>query len=207
MARYLGPALRKSRRVGRDLSLKSGAKPITDKCKLEQKPGMAVNTRRGRPSNYANQLEMQQVMRFTYGMMKKQFKDCFNKAEKQKGSTADNLIIILESRLDNIVYRMNFASTRAQARQLVSHGHVTVNGKLLDIPSYQVSPGDVVSIREKSQSLLIIKAAREQSDHKQDCDWVKTNESDLSGVLESLPDPTKFYAQYQVNLVVELYSK
>lgn len=208
MARYIGPSLRRCRRVGgRDLSLTSGIRPIANKCKLEQKPGMAVNARRGRPSNYANQLEMQQIMRFTYGMMKKQFKACFDQAERKQGSTADNLIIILESRLDNVVYRMNFATTRAQARQLVSHGHIKVNGKRLNIPSYQVKAGDTVEIREKSRSCLTIKAAQELADQKEECSWIKTNASDMSGVLETLPDPTKFYEQYQVNLVVELYSK
>lgn len=205
------PRLRISRRLGGvDLSFTSGVRPLKEKCKLEQRPGVAgVNSRRGgRPSVYSTQLRMKQMIQKTYLLKEGPFRRLFQKAQKQRGSTADNLMILLESRLDNVVYRMGFASTRAQARQFVSHCHFLVNGEKVNIPSVHIKAGDTITVRDKSKTLLAIKSALDLSEQNESsCAWINTNATDMSGLFEAQPDVSIFSDQFQVDLVVEFYSK
>ena len=159
MARYLGPKCKLSRREGTDLFLKSGIKPIENKCKLNTIPGSKVGSRRERLSDYGIQLREKQKLRRMYGVLEKQFRNYYKKASKAKGSTGENLLKLLETRLDNMVYRMGFAVTRAEARQLVSHKAITVNGSIINIPSYEVSASDEISVTEKAQQQLRVKNA------------------------------------------------
>ena len=159
MARYLGPKLKLSRREGTDLFLKSGVRPIESKCKIDNAPGQH-GIRRGRLSDYALQLREKQKVRRLYGVLEKQFRNYYKKAERQKGATGQNLLMMLEARLDNVVYRMGYGSTRAESRQLVSHKSILVNGSGVNIPSYQVKPDDTVSVAESSRGQLRIQSAR-----------------------------------------------
>jgi small subunit ribosomal protein S4 len=207
MARYLGPKCKLSRREGTDLFLKSGIKPLESKCKLEVIPGSTAGQRRGRLSDYGLQLREKQKLRRMYGVLEKQFRNYYKKAAQQRGSTGENLIRSLEGRLDNVVYRMGYASTRAEARQLVSHKAIEVNGKRVNIPSFQVSAGDSVSVTEKAQKQLRIQSAMEISGQVGRPDWVEVDVSKLSGVLRSLPEREDVLPDINENLVVELYSK
>ena len=207
MARYIGPKCKLSRREGRDLLLKSGIRSHDSKCKSETVPGQHGRTRRPRISDYGVQLREKQKVRRIYGVMEKQFKTYYKHAARMKGVTGDNLLQILESRLDNVVYRMGFASTRAEARQLVSHKAFHVNGKTVNIPSYQVQPDDTIEVREKSRSQTRIKSALELSAQREVCEWLDVDNNAFKGVFKSVPDRTDLSAEINENLIVELYSK
>ncbi len=206
MARYLGPKCKLSRREGTDLFLKSGIRPLESKCKLEVPPGGAAQ-RRPRLSDYGLQLREKQKLRRMYGVLERQFRNYYKKAAQRKGSTGENLLTLLEGRLDNVVYRMGFASTRAEARQLVSHKGIEVNGKVVNIPSLQVDAGDAVSIREKAKKQLRIQSALEISGQVGLPDWVDVDVKKMAGVLKSLPAREDILPDINENLVVELYSK
>jgi small subunit ribosomal protein S4 len=207
MARYLGPKCKLSRREGTDLFLKSGVRPLDSKCKLETPPGTTAGQRRGRLSDYGLQLREKQKLRRMYGVLEKQFRNYYKKSAQRKGSTGENLIRMLEGRLDNVVYRMGFASTRSEARQLVSHKAITVNGNVVNIASYQTTAGDTVSVREKAKDQMRIKSAMEISSQMGLPDWVEVDEKKLTGVLRSLPEREDVLPDINENLVVELYSK
>ena len=207
MARYLGPKCKLSRREGTDLFLKSGVRPLDSKCKLETPPGSTAAQRRGRLSDYGLQLREKQKLRRMYGVLERQFRNYYKKAAQKKGSTGENLIRLLEGRLDNVVYRMGYASTRAEARQLVSHKAISVNGNVVNIPSYQVGAGDTVAVRDKAREQMRIKSAMEISTQMGLPDWVEVDEKKLSGVLRSLPERDDVLPDINENLVVELYSK
>jgi small subunit ribosomal protein S4 len=207
MARYLGPKCKLSRREGTDLFLKSGVRPLDSKCKLEVIPGSTAGARRGRMSDYGLQLREKQKLRRMYGVLEKQFRNYYKKAAQRKGSTGENLLRLLEGRLDNVVYRMGYASTRCEARQLVSHKAITVNGNVVNIASYQVAAGDNVSVRDKAQKQLRIQSAMEISTQMGLPDWVEVDEKKLTGVLRSLPEREDILPDINENLVVELYSK
>jgi small subunit ribosomal protein S4 len=206
MARYIGPKLKLSRREGTDLLLKSGVRPIDSKCKIDAPPGQH-GARRGRLSDYAVQLREKQKVRRFYGVLEKQFRNYYKKAERQRGATGENLLRLLESRLDNVVYRMGFGSTRAEARQLVSHKSIAVNGRKVNIPSYQVSPDDVVSVAEKARSQLRIQSALQLASQRAPVDWVDVDGSKMEGVFKRLPDRGELPSEINENLIVELYSK
>ncbi len=206
MARYLGPKCRWSRREGTDLGHKSGITILEDKCKLDRTPGVHWQ-RRGRPTDYGTQLRMKQSIRRYYEVLEKQFRRYYKMADAKKGSTGDNLLQFLESRLDNVVYRMGFASTRSEARQLVSHKAILVNGETLNIPSYLVQPGDVISIRNKAKGQLRIKSALDLAKDREDTPWLEVNTSGMTGTFKELPEVSELPQEFKVNLVVELYSK
>ena len=207
MARLLGPKAKLSRREGTDLFLKSARRAIGDKAKFDTKPGQHGRTSGSRTSDFGVQLREKQKVKRMYGVLEKQFRRYFEAAERRKGNTGANLLILLESRLDNVVYRMGFGSTRAEARQLVSHKAVTVNGDLVNVPSYQCKAGDVVGIREKSQVQARIAAALAIAAQVGFPDWVEVDEKKFSGVLKALPDRDQILPDINENLVVELYSK
>jgi small subunit ribosomal protein S4 len=206
MARYIGPKCKLSRREGTDLFLKSGVRALNSKCKAEAAPGQHGG-KKGRLSNYGLQLRQKQMLKRLYGLLEKQFRNCYKKAASSKGSTGYNLLLLLERRLDNVVYRMGFAVTRPEARQLVSHKSITVNGKVVNIPSYQVEPGDVIEIREKAKKQLRIQAALEISKDRTNSDWIEIDSKALQGKLKRLPERSELPAEINENLVVELYSK
>jgi small subunit ribosomal protein S4 len=206
MARYIGPVCKLSRREGTDLFLKSRGKSLEAKCKLDQRPGQH-GAKRTRNSDYALQLRAKQRLRRIYGILEKQFRNYYKAADLQKGATGQNLLNFLESRLDNVVYRMGFASTRAEARQLVSHKAILVNGKSINIPSYQVSAGDVISLREKAKSQQRIKEALTVAEQYGFPQWVEVSPKEMNGVFKSLPDRVDLGSEINEQLVVELYSK
>ena len=206
MARYLGPKLKLSRREGTDLFLKSGVRPLESKCRADSAPGQH-GQRRTRLSDYAVQLREKQKVRRLYGVLEKQFRNYYKKADRQKGATGMNLLRILERRLDNVVYRMGFGSTRAESRQLVSHKSIVVNGSVINIPSYQVEPGDVVAIREKSRDQLRIQGALALSVNRAPVPWVDTNPEKMEGVFKAYPEREELPQEINENLIVELYSK
>jgi small subunit ribosomal protein S4 len=207
MARYLGPKCKLSRREGTDLFLKSGIKPLESKCKLETPPGSTAGQRRGRLSDYGLQLREKQKLRRMYGVLERQFRNYYKKAAHLKGSTGENLLKLLEGRLDNTVYRMGFASTRAEARQLVSHKAIVVNAHVVNIASYQCSAGDTIEIREKARSQSRIKSALDIASQVGLPDWVEVDENKMVGVLRTLPEREDILPDINENLVVELYSK
>ena len=207
MARYLGPKCKLSRREGTDLFLKSAIKPLESKCKLEVPPGGIKGERRTRLSDYGLQLREKQKLRRMYGVLERQFHNYYVKAAGRPGSTGENLLRFLEARLDNIVYRMGFAATRAEARQLVAHKGVEVNGAVVNIPSYQCKAGDVIAVREKAQKQARIGAALAIAGQVGFPDWVEVDEKKYSGTLKSLPDRDQILPDINENLVVELYSK
>ena len=207
MARYLGPKCKLSRREGTDLFLKSGIKPIESKCKLNSIPGSKVGSRRERLSDYGNQLREKQKLRRMYGVMEKQFRNYYKKASKLKGSTGENLLKLLEGRLDNMVYRMGFAVTRAEARQIVTHKSVEVNAKAVNIPSFSVKPEDEISIRDKSKEQLRIKAATQLAKNKDKLSWMEVNLDDMKGKFLNYPDRSELSSEINENLIIELYSK
>lgn len=207
MARYLGPKCKLSRREGTDLFLKSGIKPIESKCKLNSIPGSKVGSRRERLSDYGNQLREKQKLRRMYGVMEKQFRNYYKKASKLKGSTGENLLKLLESRLDNMVYRMGFAVTRAEARQLVSHKSIMVNGQVINIPSYQVNASDEISVTDKGKDQLRVKNAVNISSQLGISEWLSVDQKKLKGIVNSIPEREDILPDIQENLVVEFYSK
>jgi small subunit ribosomal protein S4 len=206
MARYLGPKLKLSRREGTDLFLKSGVRSLESKCRAENAPGQH-GQRRSRNSDYAVQLREKQKVRRIYGVLEKQFRNYYKKADRQKGATGMNLLRILERRLDNVVYRMGFGSTRAEARQLVSHKSITVNGVAINIPSYQVSVGEVVAVRERARNQLRIQGALALSINRAPIPWVEVDSSKMEGVFKVFPEREELPKEINENLIVELYSK
>ena len=206
MARYLGPTCKLSRREGTDLFLKSGVRPLESKCRSESAPGQH-GQRRGRLSDYGVQLREKQKVRRIYGVLEKQFRNYYKTAARIRGNTGENLLNLLEQRLDNVVYRMGFGSTRAEARQLVAHNAVLVNGKKVNIPSYGVKLGDVVGIREKSKKQLRIKTAMQLAMQRGIGDWLSVDEVKAEGTFVRNPDRSDILAEINENLIVELYSK
>jgi small subunit ribosomal protein S4 len=206
MARYLGPKLRLSRREGTDLMLKSGVRPIESKCNVETAPGQH-GARRGRASDYALQLRQKQKVRRIYGVLERQFRNYYKEADRLKGATGENLLKLLERRLDTVVYRMGFSCTRNESRQLVSHKAIMVNGRVVNIPSFQVSPEDVVSIREKSKGQLRIQSSLQLAAQRGGVPWVEVDASKLEGVYKRHPDRSELPSEINENLIVELYSK
>lgn len=206
MARYIGPTCKLSRREGTDLFLKSGARALDSKCKLETAPGQH-GQRRGRLSDYGVQLREKQKVRRIYGILEKQFRGYYKEAARRKGASGENLLKLLESRLDNVVYRMGFGSTRAESRQLVSHKAISVNGKTVNIASYQVAAGDVVAVREKAKKQLRIQNAISLAGQRSNVEWVDVNAEKKEGVYKRVPDRSDLPADINENLIVELYSK
>lgn len=206
MARYLGPTCKLSRREGTDLFLKSGVRPLESKCKAETAPGQH-GARRGRLSDYGVQMREKQKVRRIYGVLEKQFSNYYKAAAGQKGATGENLLRLLESRLDNVVYRMGFGATRAESRQLVSHRSITVNGRTVNIPSFKVAPGDVVAVREKAKNQLRITQAITLAAQRGESVWVEVNATKLEGIFKSYPDRTDLSSEINESLIVELYSK
>jgi len=207
MARYTGPKCKLSRREGTDLFLKSGAKPLESKCKLQVPPGGIKGERRTRLSDYGAQLREKQKLRRMYGVLERQFRNYYQKAARGTGATGETLLKLLECRLDNVVYRMGFAVTRAEARQLVSHKSVQVNGEAVTIASYQVKPGDVVQIREKSKNQLRVQNALQVASQVGFPEWLDVNEKEMRGVFKAAPGRDDVLPDINENLVVELYSK
>ena len=207
MARYIGPKCKLSRRQGVDLFLKSRARPIESKCQLEKPPGQHGDSRGRRQSDYALQLREKQKLRYMYGVLEKQFRNYYKEAAKRKGATGENLLQLLEQRLDNVVYRMGFGSTRSEARQLVSHKAITVNGKSVNIPSYQVSPKDVVAVREKSRQQVRIQDSLAIAEQLGLPEWLEVDSKKMEGLFKSSPERSDLPADINESLVVELYSK
>lgn len=206
MARYTGPKCKLSRREGTDLYLKSGLRPLEQKCNLETPPGMQ-GAKRGRPSDYAAQLREKQKLRRMYCVLEKQFRNYYKTAASLKGSTGENLLGLLEGRLDNVVYRMGFGSTRNEARQLVAHKSILVDGKVVSIASYQVKPNQVVSIRERSKKQARIADSLQLAAQRGVPGWIEVDPKKLEGVFKSVPERSDLPAEINESLVVELYSK
>jgi small subunit ribosomal protein S4 len=206
MARYLGPKCKLSRREGTDLLLKSGVRDYKSKCKSEKLPGQHGD-KKPRLSDYGMQLREKLKLKRYYGVLERQFKLAYKNAARLKGATSSNLMSLLERRLDNVVYRIGFATTRSEARQLVSHKSILVNDKVVNIPSYLVSPGDVVTVRSKARSQSRITAAIALSEHRPSVDWIIVDSANFRGTFTRLPELDELSSDFNVNLVVELYSK
>ncbi|EIJ70703.1 MULTISPECIES: 30S ribosomal protein S4 [Pasteurellaceae] len=206
MARYLGPKLKLSRREGTDLFLKSGVRAIDSKCKIDTAPGQH-GASKPRLSDYGSQLREKQKVRRIYGILERQFRNYYKEANRLKGNTGENLLVLLEGRLDNVVYRMGFAATRAEARQLVSHKAIVVNGRVVNIPSFQVSVNDVVAVREKSKKQARIKASLELAEQKEKPTWLEVDAAKMEGVFKRVPERSDLSADINEHLIVELYSK
>ncbi|MFM1886231.1 MAG: hypothetical protein RL026_1388 [Pseudomonadota bacterium] len=207
MARYIGPKCKLSRREGTDLFLKSGAKPLESKCKLQVPPGGIKGERRTRLSDYGAQLREKQKLRRMYGVLERQFRNYYHEASRRTGATGATLLQLLECRLDNVVYRMGFASTRAEARQLVSHKGIQVNGQTVTIASYQVAAGDTVQVREKARNQLRVQGALASASQAGFPEWLDVNEKEMRGVFKAAPGRDDVLPDINENLVVELYSK
>jgi small subunit ribosomal protein S4 len=206
MAKYRGPRCRLSRREGTDLFLKSRGNPLESKCKIDQKPGQH-GARRGRESEYATQLRAKQRIRRIYGVLEKQFRNYYKAADRMRGATGTNLLSLLEQRLDNVVYRMGFGSTRAEARQLVSHKAIVVNGVVTNVASYRVQAGEKVEVREKAKKQQRIENAMSVAEQLGLPEWVEVNVAALEGVFKRVPERDELASDIDENLVVELYSK
>ena len=207
MARYLGPKAKLSRREGTDLYLKSARRPIADKSKFETKPGQHGRTSGQRTSDFGLQLREKQKVKRMYGVLERQVRRYFAEAERRKGNTGANLLFLLECRLDNVVYRMGFGSTRAESRQLVSHQAILVNGKSVNIPSYLVKAGDVIALREKSKKQLRVTDAFKLADSIGMPGWVQVDGTKLEGIFKKVPERDEFGAEINESLIVELYSR
>jgi len=207
VARYLGPKGKLSRREGTDLFLKSARRAISDKAKFDSKPGQHGRTSGQRTSDYGLQLREKQKVKRMYGVLERQFRRYFEEASRIRGNTGSNLLGLLESRLDNVVYRMGFGSTRAEARQLVSHKAIEVNGKPVNIASYMVKTGDVVSVREKSKKQVRIQEALQLATQVGMPAWVEVNVDKVEGVFKKSPDRDEFASDVNESLIVELYSR
>ena len=207
MARYLGPKGKLARREGTDLYLKSSRRAIADKVKFESKPGQHGRTSGSRTSDFGLQLREKQKVKRMYGVLERQFRRYFAEAERRKGNTGANLLMLLESRLDNVVYRMGFGSTRAEARQLVSHKAVMVNGQVVNIPSYGIKPGDTLALREKARQQLRVQDALKLAGAAGLPAWVQVDASKMEGVFKKAPDRDEFGADIKEALIVELYSR
>lgn len=206
MARYLGPRCKLARRERTDLSLISGVRSLDTKCKLDTPPGMH-GARRGRETEYGAQLREKQKLRRIYGVLERQFRNYFKKAARTKGSTGENLLKLLECRLDNVVYKMGFGATRAEARQLVSHKAVLINGKSVNIPSYSVKPGDQISLKETAKKQLRIQASLTLAQVRPPCAWLEVDANEVKGVFKQIPDRSDLPSDINEKLIVELYSK
>ena len=207
VARYIGPKCKLSRREGTDLFLKSARRSLDSKCKLDSKPGQHGRTSGARTSDFGNQLREKQKVKRMYGILERQFRRYFAEAERRKGNTGSNLLMLLESRLDNVVYRMGFGSTRAEARQLVSHKGITVNGAVVNIASYLVKVGDAVGVREKAKKQLRIIDAVKLAEGQGMPYWVSVDATMLEGIFKKTPDRDEFGADIKEALIVELYSR
>jgi small subunit ribosomal protein S4 len=206
MARSLGPRLKLSRREGTDLFLTSGVRAIDSKCKIEQAPGQH-GARRSRLSDYGIQLREKQKVRRLYGVLERQFRNYYKEASRLKGNTGENLLRLLEGRLDNVVYRMGFGTTRSESRQLVSHKAILVNGRVVSIASYQVSPNDAVSIREKAKKQSRIQASLELAEQREKLVWLEVDTTKMEGLFKRTPERNDLSAEINEHLIVELYSK
>ena len=206
MARYLGPTCKLSRREGTDLLHKSRARSLDSKCKLEKIPGQHAD-RRSRLSDYGLQLREKQKLRRIYGVLERQFRNYYKKAAQQKGSTGENLLKLLECRLDNVVYRMGFGITRGEARQLVSHKAIQVNGQTVNIPSYQVKADDTIAVHDRSKKQLRIQEALSLSEQYGIPEWVDVDAKKMAGTFKSVPERSDLPSDINESLVVELYSK
>lgn len=206
MARYTGPTCKLSRREGTDLFLKSRGNSVEKKCNLEKRPGQHGDAR-VRDSDYGLQLREKQKVRRIYGVLEKQFRNYFKKAASQKGSTGENLLKLLECRLDNVSYRMGYGSTRAEARQLVSHKAITVNGSIVNIPSYQVKAGDVVAVRERAKKQVRIQDSASVAEQLGFPEWIDVDVKGLEATFKAIPDRDELPAEINESLIVELYSK
>jgi len=207
MGKYRGPTCKLARREGTDLFLKSPVRSIDSKCKFDREPGFRPGGRRPRVTVYGTQLREKQKLRRMYGLQEKQFRRYYADAARQKASTGESLLRLLESRLDNVVYRMGFGVTRAEARQLVSHNAIEVNGRRVNIPSYQVTPGDEIEVREKSKSQLRIKAALEIAEQIGFQPWVEVDVKTAKGLFKAAPERSELSRDINESLVVALYSK
>ena len=207
MARYLGPKAKLARREGTDLYLKSARRAISDKAKFDSKPGQHGRTSGSRTSDFGLQLREKQKVKRMYGVLERQFRRYFEEAERRKGNTGSNLLTILESRLDNVVYRMGFGSTRAEARQLVSHQAIAVNDKVVNISSYQVKTGDKIALRDKAKKQLRVQDALKLAESVGLPAWVQVDAAKFEGVFKALPDRDQFGADIKEALIVELYSR
>jgi len=206
MARYLGPTCKLSRREGTDLFLKSGVRPLESKCRSESAPGQH-GQRRGRLSDYGVQLREKQKVRRIYGVLEKQFRNYYRDAASQKGNTGENLLTLLEKRLDNVVYRMGFGATRAESRQLVAHNSLLVHGQKVNIASFRVQEGDVVGLREKSKKQLRVQTALQLAAQRVEVEWLNVDRNKMEGTFTRNPDRSDLPAEINENLIVELYSK
>ena len=207
MARYIGPKAKLSRRDGTDLFLKSARRPLADKCKLDTKPGQHGRTSGTRTSDYGNQLREKQTVKRMYGILERQFRRYFAEADRRKGNTGETLLVLLESRLDNVVYRMGFGSTRSEARQLVSHKAIVVNGDVVNIPSMQVKPGDIVAIHEKAKKQTRVQEALTLAQQIGPASWVSVDATKLEGTFKKVPDRDELSGDINESLIVELYSR
>lgn len=207
MARYLGPKAKLSRREGTDLFLKSARRALSDKCKLDSKPGQHGRTSGSRTSDFGNQLREKQKVKRIYGVLERQFRRYFAEAERRKGNTGETLLQLLESRLDNVVYRMGFGSTRAEARQLVSHAAITLNGSVVNIPSMQVRAGDVIAIRDKAKKQTRIQESLNLAQQVGAINWVSVDAAKLEGTFKQVPDRDEISGDINESLIVELYSR
>lgn len=208
MARYTGPVCRFCRREGMKLFLKD-IRCATDKCSYErnQYPPGQHGQGRIRVSEYGQQLREKQKVKRIYGLLEKQFRGYYTTANRQKGNTGENLLLLLERRLDNTIFRLGFAGTRSEARQLVAHGHFLINGHRVDIPSYQVRPGEVITLREKSQKIARIQENLERSINRARMSWLEVDEAAFTGKVEGEPVRSELTLPIQENLIVELYSR
>ena len=207
MARLLGPKAKLSRREGTDLFLKSARRAISDKAKFDSKPGQHGRTSGQRTSDFGLQLREKQKVKRMYGILERQFRRYFEEADRRRGNTGANLLFLLESRLDNVVYRMGFASTRAEARQLVSHKAMLVNGKAVNIPSMMIKAGDVISVREKSKKQVRISEALQLAGQIGFHAWVEVNADKTEATFKKVPDRDEFGSDINESLIVELYSR
>jgi small subunit ribosomal protein S4 len=207
MAKFTGSKCKLMRREGTDLYLKSGARSIETKCNLEKKPGQTGEGRRVKNSDYSLQLREKQKVKRIYGILEKQFRNYYKKSASKKGSTGENLLTMLESRLDNVVYRIGLGSTRSESRQLVNHKNIEVNGDIVNIPSYQVSPKDKISVRDNKKEQLRIKLAMSLAETRGFNDWVEVDTKNLKGTFMRIPERQELPSEINESLIVELYSK
>ena len=207
MAKFTGSKCKLMRREGTDLYLKSGSRSLDTKCNLEKKPGQTGDARRGKSSDYSVQLREKQKVKRIYGILEKQFRNYYKKSASKKGSTGENLLTYLESRLDNVVYRSGFGSTRAESRQLVNHKNVEVNGSIINIPSYQVQATDKISIRQKSKDQTRIQFALYVAETRNSSDWIDVDSKSLIATYLRVPERSELPKEINESLIVELYSK
>lgn len=207
MARYIGPKAKLSRREGTDLFLKSARRSLDSKCKADTKPGQHGRISGARTSDYGLQLREKQKVKRMYGVLERQFRRYFAEASRLRGNTGEHLLMLLESRLDNVVYRMGIASTRAEARQLVSHRAIVVNGRILNVPSAQVKPNDVVAVKEGAKKQIRIQDALNLAEQNGFPSWVSVDKNKVEGVFKTLPERSDIAADVNESLIVELYSR